>query len=115
MGRGGGKGTREEKREKLQWLARDAKALGYNSWAEPYANRLKALDSGTQVPERAVSAREKEAGVVGAPWVAAGVRVAEAVAKGEGPRVKETLRRTLEGAVVLNQLLDTSKVCKHLL
>jgi hypothetical protein len=45
---GRGKGTREEKREKLQWLARDAKALGYNSWAEPYANRLKALDSGTQ-------------------------------------------------------------------
>ena len=46
VGRGGD--PREEKREKLQWLAGDAKALGYTSWAEPYARRLKALDAGTQ-------------------------------------------------------------------
>ena len=45
---GRGKSKVEEKREKLLWLVRDAKAMGFNSWAGPYANRLKALEPSTQ-------------------------------------------------------------------
>ena len=45
---GKGKSNVEEKREKLQWLVRDAKALGYTSWSGPYAQRLEALNKSTQ-------------------------------------------------------------------